>query len=102
MDKLLIKPKYLKMLNDIFESYCPTAEIWAYGSRLNGNAHDGSDLDLIVKSFNSNECYITELQDIIANSNIPFLIDIHQFDFLPKSFQNEILKKYVIIYDGKE
>lgn len=41
------------MLTDIFDSYCPDAEIWAYGSRVNGDAHDGSDLDLTVKSFNS-------------------------------------------------
>ena len=98
MDKLLIKPEHLKMLTDIFKSYCPKAEIWAYGSRLNGNAHEGSDLDLIVKSFNSDECYITELQEIIANSNIPFLVDLHQYDLLPESFQDEILKKYVVIF----
>lgn len=100
MDKLLIKPEHLKMLNDIFKSYCPNAEIWAYGSRLNGNAHEGSDLDLVVKSFNSDECYILQLQEIITNSNIPFLVDLHQYDSLSDSFHDEILKNYVVIYNG--
>ena len=53
MGKLFIEPEYLKMLTDIFDNYCPNAKIWAYGSRVKGNAHSGSDLDLVVKSFNS-------------------------------------------------
>ena len=89
------------MLNDIFKSYCPKAEIWAYGSRLNGNAHEGSDLDLVVKRFNSDECNIINLQDILKNSNIPFIIDIHTFDSMPNSFQDEILKNYIVIYNGQ-
>ena len=55
MSKLFLRPQYLKILTDIFESYCPEAEIWAYGSRVKGDAHEGSDLDMVVKSFNSNK-----------------------------------------------
>lgn len=99
MDKLFIKPEQLKMLWDIFDSYCPDAEIWAYGSRLNGNAHEGSDLDLVIKSFNSDTKYLYELKDILNESNIPFLIDIHEFSQLPESFQKEIEKNYVIFYN---
>lgn len=98
MDKLFIKTKYLKMLLDIFKKYCPDAEIWAYGSRIKGNAHDGSDLDLVVKNFNSNKSNIYELKNILSESNIPFLIDINEFDRFPKSFQDEILKEYIIIF----
>lgn len=97
MDKLFIKPKYLKMLLDIINSYCPKAEIWAYGSRLNGNAHDGSDLDLVVKSFNSDGKSVLELQELFRESNIPFLIDLHDYNTLPEIFQKEILKNYLVI-----
>lgn len=100
MDKLFIEPKYLKMLTDIFDNYCPKAEIWAYGSRIKGEAHDGSDLDLVVKNFNSNDVYLFELKELINDSNVPFLVDIHEFDKLPQSFQDEIKKDYVIIYHG--
>lgn len=93
-----LKPEDLKILTDIFQSYCPKAEIWAYGSRVNGESHDGSDLDLTVKSFNDEGCNIFELRDIINNSNIPFLTDIFEFDKLPESFQKEILKNYVVIF----
>lgn len=99
MDRLLIKPEHLKMLKDIFVSYCPKAEIWAYGSRLNGNAHQGSDLDLVVKSFNDQSKNLYELKEILNDSNIPFLIDIHEFDKLPESFQKEIEKNYIVFYN---
>ncbi len=100
MDRLFIKPKYLKMLTDIFESYCPNAEIWAYGSRIKGEAHDGSDLDLVVKSFNSDDTYLFELKELINDSNVPFIVDIHEFDQLPQLFQEEIKKDYIILRGG--
>ena len=98
MNKLFIKPEHLKMLTDIFDSYCPKAEIWGYGSRIKGEAHSGSDLDLAVKNFNDENLHIWELKELVQESNIPFLVDINEFDKLPKSFQDEILKDYVIIY----
>lgn len=98
MDRLFIKPEYLKMLTDIFDNYCPQAEIWAYGSRIKGEAHVGSDLDLVVKNFHSDKAKLFELKELITESNIPFLVDINEYNLLPKSFQEEIKKDYVIIY----
>ena len=60
------------VLVDIFDKYCPNAEIWAYGSRLGGDFHNGSDLDLVIKSFNSNEPKLFELKELLRESNIPF------------------------------
>jgi len=97
MDRLFIKPQYLKMLTEILNSYCPNAEVWAYGSRIKGEAHDGSDLDLVVKNFHSNSANLSELMALLKDSNIPFLIDINEFDKLPKSFREEIEKDYVVI-----
>ncbi len=85
------------MLKDILISYCPDAEIWAYGSRLNGDAHSGSDLDLVVKDFHSKNAKLYELKNLFSESNIPFTIDIQEFYKLPKSFQDEILKNYIIL-----
>lgn len=100
MSELFIEPKYLKMLKDIFNNYCPKAEIWAYGSRIKGEAHSGSDLDLVVKNFNDDNVYLFELQELLSESNIPFFVDIHEFDKLPQSFQDEIKKDYIVIYNS--
>ena len=95
---LSIKEEYLKELKDIFNNYCPNAEIWAYGSRIKNDCHSGSDLDLVVKNFNDDTKNIIELRTLLNNSDIPFLIDIHEFDKLPQSFQAEILRSYVRVY----
>ena len=97
MGKLYIKPEHLKLLKDIIADYCPNAEIWAYGSRLNGDAHSGSDLDLVVKDFHSKDACLSEFKNLLSESNIPFLIDVQEFNKLPKSFQDEILKNYIIL-----
>lgn len=98
MTELFIKPKHLKMLVDIFEKYCPQAEIWAYGSRLDGTAHDASDLDLAVYSFNDDTKNLAELKTILNNSNIPFLIDILEYNSLPDTFKQEIQNNYTQIF----
>ncbi len=98
MNKLFLKPQYLQMLQEIFKAYCPNAEIWAYGSRINGTAHNGSDLDLVVKNFNDSSKDIFVLKELINDSNIPILVDILDFNHIPASFQKEIEKNYVVIF----
>lgn len=95
---LNVKDEYLKELKDIFTKYCPKAEIWAYGSRVKNDCHSGSDLDLVVKSFNEDNKHLYELKDLLNESDIPFLMDIQDFEKLPKSFQDEIKKEYVRIF----
>ena len=95
---LNVKEEYLKELKDIFTKYCPKAEIWAYGSRVKNDCHSGSDLDLVVKSFNEDNKHLCELKDLLNESDITFLIDIQDFEKLPKYFQDEIKKEYVRIF----
>ena len=40
-----VKKKHLKELERIFGEYCPYAEIWAFGSRINtfGQIHNNDD-----------------------------------------------------------
>ena len=98
MTRLNIKPEYLEMLQDVFKKYCPYAEIWVYGSRIKNQSHDGSDIDMVVKNFNDNNKNLSELKQFLNDSNVPFLMDIEEFDKLPDYFQKEILKDYEIIF----
>ena len=90
---LMLEQKYLKELKKIFQQIIPEAQVWAYGSRVDGTAHSGSDLDIAVVGTGD----ITKLKNAIQESNIPFLVDIVKFENLPESFQKEILKKYVVL-----
>ena len=65
---------------------------------MDGDSHSGSDLDMTVKSFNEEGKYLYELKTLLIDSDIPFLMDINEFDKLPESFQKEIEKDYIVIW----
>lgn len=90
------------MLLEIFGNYCPNAVIWAYGSRISGEAHEASDLDLVVKSFNDSSKNIYELKELVNNSDIPIIVDILDYNNIPESFQKEIEKNYIVIFGAEK
>lgn len=98
-NKLFIKPHYLVFLKAIFDEYCPTASILAYGSRIVGDCHTGSDLDLVLIPQCPDETpSINTIKEALTESNIPFFVDIFQFDTLPIAFQEEINRYAIQIY----
>jgi hypothetical protein len=104
MNDIFIDDKSLKELRSIIKKLYPKAIVWAYGSRVGydvNNVHDGSDLDLTIIDFGQDKHDIFELKEASQESNIPFLIDISEFNTLPASFQKEIERKYIVIYDGQ-
>jgi uncharacterized protein len=44
------KPAHLNTLLQLLNQYSPEAEVWAYGSRVNGDGHECSDLDLVLRN----------------------------------------------------
>lgn len=99
MSSLFIKPEYLTELQEIFKTCCPQSTVLAYGSRIRNEAHSGSDLDLAIKNLMGTD--ILTLREEISDSDIPFLVDIFEFEKLPLSFQEEISRNNVLIF-GKE
>lgn len=100
MNNLFLEEKYLKILTEIFDKYCPNATVVAYGSRIKNEAHSGSDLDLAIINFDEEEeeYSLFDIRQAIHDSNIPFLVDIFILDTLPESFQKEINKENIVIY----
>jgi len=99
MGKLFIDGKHMAMLTDIFRTLCPESTIWAFGSRIDGTAHVGSDLDLAMIRGGQNDADAHQLKMAIQESNIPFLVDMFELNQLPESFQREIKRHYVVVYD---
>ena len=94
MTELLIAPGHLEMIRSIICKLYPEAMVWAYGSRVDGSAHEASDLDMAVVDFGRPDGDITVLRDALRESNVPFTVDVFDYKLLPKSFQEEIMKKY--------
>jgi predicted nucleotidyltransferase len=102
---LFLSQKHLNILQDLLKKYVPTAEVWAYGSRVTGQAHEGSDLDLILRNVTDLSQTVdgwSDLIEAIQNSMLPMPIDIHLWSHLPESFYKNIMQKYVVLQSGKE
>jgi len=101
MTDIHVSPKFLNEIKEIIKKNCPKAIVWAYGSRVDRTSHEGSDLDLVIKDYGQKNVNYLKLKEALQESNIPFLVDIIEFDGLSESFQAEIQKQYVVIYDGQ-
>lgn len=105
IEQLQLPSTYLKQIRLLLDSYIPQAQIWAYGSRVNGGCYDASDLDLVVKfpavvaksEVIENAMKLSELKEALSNSSIPIMIQVANWDLIPQSFKDEILAGYVIL-----
>jgi len=100
---MIIREKDKKRLQAIFSQCAEPMEVWAYGSRVDGSAHEGSDLDLVIRSANLQKLppqLLRRLQEIIRLSNIPILVELRGWTDLPSNFQAQIEKQYVIFFSS--
>ena len=101
-DQLDLPLRYRHMVETLLREYVPNTEVWAYGSRINGESHEGSDLDLVLRSPTLEPLGIalTDLVEAFRESNIPILVQASDWAILPESFQREIARSYVVLQKG--
>lgn len=79
MTVLELPSRWLNIVQQILTEYLPDKEVIAYGSRVNGTSHDGSDLDLAVRNplnlFQS-VANLGNVREAFSESNLPILVDI--------------------------
>ena len=88
------------MIEDLLDRLLPGVEVWAYGSRVNGQSHDGSDLDLVLRAPDLGPIPLGSLGEIteaLTDSNIPFLVEARDWARLPERFQREIERDFVVL-----
>lgn len=98
---MIIREKDRLALIDIFSTCTMPIEVWAYGSRVDGSAHSGSDLDLVVRTVDLTPMPIDLLVDLIdriKNSNIPILVELRDWARLPETFQTNIAEQYEVLF----
>lgn len=101
---MILKDRYKEMLVRIFSLYDYPFQVWAYGSRVNGDAHEGSDLDLVIRMKNGDvfpTSEFFELRNTIDQNNVPILVDLRDWHHLPESFQNNILNNHEVFFESK-
>ena len=103
-DRLDLPRRYRNQLEALLREHLPDVEVWAYGSRVNGRSHEGSDLDLVLRSPTLEPLGegFFDLLEAIEKSNIPILIQAHDWARLPKSFHQEIEREHVVLVEREE
>ena len=98
-DRLDLPRRYREQLAALLRQHVPHVEVWAYGSRVSGESHAGSDLDLVLRSPTLEPLGIEylDLIEALEESHIPILIQAHDWARLPVSFHYEIEQDYVVI-----
>ncbi|MCZ2357063.1 MAG: nucleotidyltransferase domain-containing protein [Bacteroidia bacterium] len=100
---MILRDKDKKSLLAIFSTLNIPVEIWAFGSRVSGEAHEGSDLDLVIRTHNlqklSNETFLN-LKAKIQQSNIPILVELFDWNHLPKGFLKNIENNHELLFSN--
>ena len=102
--RLHLSSRHREKLDALLREHLPGIEVWAYGSRVNGNSHDGSDLDLVLRAPDLQEIPIgplTDFTEALHNSTLPFLVEARDWARLPESFHREIEQGHVVLTERK-
>ena len=98
--QLDLPSSYRQTLLDVLAAQVPEAEVWAYGSRVNGQSHEGSDLDLVVRQpdrLGEPQRRLFSLRDALAESNLPILIEVLDWARITEAMRREIEREHVVL-----
>jgi predicted nucleotidyltransferase len=95
-----LPPSYLSLIRELLTKHVPHAEVWAYGSRVNGDSYAASDLDLVIRhphDLTQTTPQLPALREAFIESNLPIQVQIVDWAYIPESFHREIESGYEII-----
>jgi len=77
MKEVAINRSDLNFIKKILRRYFPKAKIIFFGSRVNGNNRQYSDLDIAIKDKQKvNLLTISSIKEDFANSDLKFMVDL--------------------------
>ena len=100
--RLHLSSNHRAMIETLLRELLPGVEVWAYGSRVNGRSHDGSDLDLVLRGPGLKEIpagQVRNFVDAVRDSTIPFLVEVREWSRLNERFHGEIERGYVVLVE---
>ncbi|MXZ09220.1 MAG: restriction endonuclease subunit S [Gemmatimonadetes bacterium] len=104
-DRLDLPSRYRDQIEVLLREHVPGVEVWAYGSRVTGESHDASDLDLVLRGPDLERIpsgQLADLNEALEESNVPIIVQVHDWARLPESFHREIEQAYVVLVEEKE
>jgi uncharacterized protein len=99
MLQIQLSEEHLKKIKTILRHYFPTSQIWLFGSRVTGTAKKYSDLDILIKIVEHERATasLIKLKHAFDDSDLPFQIDIVDWDKTSAEFREMVLKEAIIL-----
>lgn len=99
-DSLHLPDRHRSIIKALAREHLPDVEVWAYGSRVNGRSHEGSDLDLILRGPGLKKVpldRIADFADALRESTIPFLVEARDWARVPERFHRRIELQHIVL-----
>ncbi|HBN88231.1 MAG: putative nucleotidyltransferase [Rheinheimera aquimaris] len=101
----MVKPEGLQVsdgewqqVSAILQRYLPNNEIWAFGSRVKGNAKPFSDLDLaIISDTPLPLALLAEVAEAFSESDLPWKVDLVDWATTSQRFRQVIAEQKLIL-----
>jgi predicted nucleotidyltransferase len=89
----------LKIIKGILQANVPDCKVKAFGSRINGTFKQNSDLDLaVVGKSKLGFSKMGELKLSFEESDLPFRVDVLDYNSISQNFRNIIDKNYELLH----
>jgi len=97
-----LPPQDVSDLLELLNRYAPDAEIWAFGSRVNGKARPFSDLDVVIVQDKPLDAQTkAELHYALSESNLPVKVDVVEWAGTSASFRDIIVQNHIVLKPKK-
>ena len=102
IDSIGLRTAELELVRKILADTIPDLEVWAFGSRVHRRKlKTFSDLDLVVFTQQGQLLDLGILRENLADSDLPFTVDVSCWAQIPDWLQQEILQEHVILQSSK-
>ena len=92
-----LTPDQYRLIQGLLGLHLPGTPVWAYGSRVKGNSRPQSDLDLVVFASPGQKHGVAELREALAESSLPFRVDLFVWAEVPEEFRPGIEAEHVAL-----
>ncbi|WP_301099323.1 nucleotidyltransferase domain-containing protein [Otariodibacter sp.] len=90
------------IVKNILSHYVPEFDVWAFGSRVNGNSKTYSDLDLVIKTEKPLSLLtLSNLTEAFSLSDLPWKVDVLDWSSINDNFREIIKARYIELQKGK-
>jgi predicted nucleotidyltransferase len=81
-----------------FQRYLPGVQALVYGSRVGGKPRRYSDIDIVTLTGKEQAIAVSKLRDTLDESNIPYRVDLWEWNKTPESWREKIQRDGVLLY----